>query len=48
MEGDAGVGLQQLSAETNTVVYPMEARYFYFGEASLLLSVRWALGEKGK
>ena len=32
--------------KADTVAYPTEARYFYFGEASLLLSVRWVLGEK--
>lgn len=46
MEEYAGVGLQQLSAETNTVVCLTKARLFYFCEAPLLLNVRWALGEK--
>ena len=32
--------------KVNTVVCLTKARYFYFGEASLLLSGRWALGKK--
>ena len=46
MEGYAGMGLQQLSAESKHRHMSHKSTAFYFGEASLLLSVRRALGKK--
>ena len=46
MEGYAGAGLQWLSAESRHRLMSHKSTVFYFREASLLLSARWALGEK--
>ena len=40
------MGLQWLSAESKHRHMSHKSTFFYFGEASLLLSVRWALSEK--